>query len=113
MLQIARPLANETIESAAIALLEAESANDITGILLNTCLARAEASRGAVLLGANRSMMLARFNGGLSIAAARQAGGSTSTATATQRRSGAEIGRNDPCFCGSGKKYKKCHGANA
>ena len=21
-------------------------------------------------------------------------------------------GRNDPCFCGSGKKYKKCHGAN-
>jgi preprotein translocase subunit SecA len=47
------------------------------------------------------------------LAAARQAGGSTSTATTTQRRSGAEIGRNDPCFCGSGKKYKKCHGANA
>ena len=46
------------------------------------------------------------------LAAARQAGGSTATATATQRRSGAEIGRNDPCFCGSGKKYKKCHGAN-
>jgi preprotein translocase subunit SecA len=22
------------------------------------------------------------------------------------------IGRNDPCFCGSGKKYKKCHGQN-
>jgi preprotein translocase subunit SecA len=21
------------------------------------------------------------------------------------------IGRNDPCYCGSGKKYKKCHGA--
>jgi uncharacterized protein len=20
-------------------------------------------------------------------------------------------GRNDPCYCGSGKKYKKCHGA--
>jgi uncharacterized protein YecA (UPF0149 family) len=20
-------------------------------------------------------------------------------------------GRNDPCWCGSGKKYKKCHGA--
>jgi PAS domain S-box-containing protein len=73
MLQIARPLANETIESAAIALLEAESVNDITGILLNTCLARAEASRGAVLLGADRSMMLARFHGGLSITAAYQA----------------------------------------
>ncbi len=23
---------------------------------------------------------------------------------------GAKIGRNDPCFCGSGKKYKNCHG---
>ncbi len=23
----------------------------------------------------------------------------------------AEIGRNDPCWCGSGKKFKKCHGA--
>ncbi len=23
-----------------------------------------------------------------------------------------KIGRNDPCTCGSGKKYKKCHGAN-
>ena len=26
-------------------------------------------------------------------------------------RSGAKIGRNDPCPCGSGKKYKKCCGA--
>jgi preprotein translocase subunit SecA len=25
----------------------------------------------------------------------------------------AKIGRNDPCFCGSGKKYKNCHGATA
>ena len=23
------------------------------------------------------------------------------------------VGRNDPCPCGSGKKYKKCHGAGA
>jgi preprotein translocase subunit SecA len=22
-----------------------------------------------------------------------------------------DIGRNDPCWCGSGKKYKRCHGA--
>jgi preprotein translocase subunit SecA len=27
--------------------------------------------------------------------------------------SGAKVGRNDPCPCGSGKKYKKCHGAAA
>ena len=23
---------------------------------------------------------------------------------------GARLGRNDPCYCGSGLKYKKCHG---
>ena len=28
-------------------------------------------------------------------------------------RAGAKVGRNDPCPCGSGKKFKKCHGANA
>jgi preprotein translocase subunit SecA len=27
------------------------------------------------------------------------------------RREGPRVGRNDPCWCGSGKKYKKCHGA--
>jgi preprotein translocase subunit SecA len=39
----------------------------------------------------------------------REAGG-----TAVQQRRVDEhdqIGRNDPCWCGSGKKYKKCHGA--
>ncbi|MDP9339886.1 MAG: preprotein translocase subunit SecA [Acidobacteriota bacterium] len=28
-------------------------------------------------------------------------------------RAAAKVGRNDPCPCGSGKKYKKCHGVNA
>ncbi|KXJ59130.1 MAG: preprotein translocase subunit SecA [Alteromonas sp. Nap_26] len=28
----------------------------------------------------------------------------------TQVRDGAKVGRNDPCPCGSGKKYKQCHG---
>ena len=27
-------------------------------------------------------------------------------------RKGAKVGRNDPCPCGSGKKYKKCCGRN-
>jgi tetratricopeptide (TPR) repeat protein len=29
----------------------------------------------------------------------------------TVRRVEPKLGRNDPCHCGSGKKYKKCHGA--
>jgi preprotein translocase subunit SecA len=28
----------------------------------------------------------------------------------TYRREGKKIGRNDPCWCGSGKKFKQCHG---
>jgi len=28
-------------------------------------------------------------------------------------RAGDKVGRNDPCPCGSGKKYKKCCGANS
>jgi preprotein translocase subunit SecA len=31
----------------------------------------------------------------------------------TQKREGVKIGRNDPCPCGSGKKYKKCCGLSA
>ena len=30
-----------------------------------------------------------------------------------QKRKEAKVGRNDPCPCGSGKKYKKCHGIEA
>ncbi len=33
-------------------------------------------------------------------------------ATAPIRRTQPKVGRNDPCPCGSGKKYKKCHGIN-
>ncbi len=42
--------------------------------------------------------------------ASRQGGGDSSEAS--QRRTGEKVGRNDPCPCGSGKKYKKCHGAS-
>ena len=38
-----------------------------------------------------------------------QTGGGTATATAVNEHK--DVGRNDPCWCGSGKKFKKCHGA--
>jgi preprotein translocase subunit SecA len=31
----------------------------------------------------------------------------------TVKHEGPKVGRNDPCPCGSGKKYKKCHGTAA
>ncbi|MFA6958790.1 MAG: preprotein translocase subunit SecA [Thermoanaerobaculia bacterium] len=37
----------------------------------------------------------------------------SSEAAMPQKRKEAKVGRNDPCPCGSGKKYKKCHGVEA
>jgi preprotein translocase subunit SecA len=64
---------------------------------------------------------IAAAGAGANVAAA-QMGGSVSTgsfggggAVATQQQRVTserdKIGRNDPCWCGSGKKFKKCHGA--
>jgi preprotein translocase subunit SecA len=44
---------------------------------------------------------------------ARMAGSGDQAPVQQVKREGAKIGRNDPCPCGSGKKYKKCHGAAA
>ncbi|MGD0786858.1 MAG: preprotein translocase subunit SecA [Terracidiphilus sp.] len=43
--------------------------------------------------------------------AAASLAGAGAASQPTQRRTGEKVGRNDPCPCGSGKKYKKCHGA--
>ena len=43
-------------------------------------------------------------------------GGGSGTAVAEKQapvKVGPKIGRNDPCPCGSGKKYKHCHGKDA
>ena len=44
---------------------------------------------------------------------ARMAGAGDRQSVQQVVRGSAKIGRNDPCPCGSGKKYKKCCGANA
>jgi preprotein translocase subunit SecA len=46
--------------------------------------------------------------GAVATSFAPQTGG---TATATVVNDHKDVGRNDPCWCGSGKKFKKCHGA--
>jgi preprotein translocase subunit SecA len=42
---------------------------------------------------------------------ARMAGSGDQQPVQQVVRGGDKVGRNDPCPCGSGKKYKKCHGA--
>jgi preprotein translocase subunit SecA len=50
---------------------------------------------------------------GAAVTAGAIGGGATAVATQQQRIASEwdKVGRNDPCPCGSGKKYKKCHGA--
>jgi preprotein translocase subunit SecA len=42
----------------------------------------------------------------------KEAHGGEGAAVQTYKREQPKVGRNDPCPCGSGKKYKKCHGTN-
>ena len=44
---------------------------------------------------------------------ARMAGATNGNKPQQVVRGSAKVGRNDPCPCGSGKKYKKCHGVTA
>ncbi|MDQ3937304.1 MAG: SEC-C metal-binding domain-containing protein, partial [Chloroflexota bacterium] len=44
-------------------------------------------------------------HGDQAVAGAGTAGAGTAGA------SGPKLGRNEPCWCGSGKKFKRCHGS--
>jgi preprotein translocase subunit SecA len=53
-------------------------------------------------------------SGGVDVAAAQVAGpgnGGAEVVETVVKDEHDKLGRNDPCWCGSGKKYKKCHGA--
>jgi preprotein translocase subunit SecA len=57
---------------------------------------------------------IAAAAGGVAEAGGEYAEGNYEAPEPVQQRrvdSDQQIGRNDPCWCGSGKKYKKCHGA--
>ena len=45
------------------------------------------------------------------LAHARMAGASAESTAVKQVVRGTKVGRNEPCPCGSGKKYKRCHGS--
>ncbi len=52
--------------------------------------------------------------GAIDVAAAESAGpgnGGSDVVETVVKDEHDKVGRNDPCWCGSGKKYKKCHGA--
>jgi preprotein translocase subunit SecA len=91
-------------ESASNQLQQAPSPNGGNGAMSyeHQSLAGAEAILAA---GGTSTAASAGYGGG---------GGSVSTPIAPKPKVNSEIeniGRNDPCWCGSGKKFKKCHGA--
>jgi preprotein translocase subunit SecA len=51
---------------------------------------------------------IAAAGGGEAVAAGVPSAGGVQTVHASPHE---KLGRNDPCWCGSGKKFKKCHGA--
>jgi preprotein translocase subunit SecA len=58
------------------------------------------------------SEAIAAAGAGAGVTAGALGGGATAVATQQRVVSDKEkVGRNDPCWCGSGKKFKKCHGA--
>jgi preprotein translocase subunit SecA len=54
---------------------------------------------------------IAAAGGAATAVAAAPSGNGGSFAQAPAVNEHKDIGRNDPCWCGSGKKYKRCHGA--
>ena len=82
---------------------------------------RRSARRSSLVLNDPTSEAVPAFVGGARSAAspagasARQPArvGGDDAAVKTVRRDEPKVGRNEPCPCGSGRKYKKCHGAAA
>ena len=73
---------------------------------------RPAARRAAPMtLSAGASSASPAFPGAASAAPKPARTGGDDATVKTIRRDEPKIGRNDPCYCGSGKKYKKCHGA--
>ena len=94
-----------TTEEAA-QLEQAQAAAEGNGSLRYEHEAVAGADAIAQSAGGNgQTMASAAVAGGLSAAS-----GSVSTQQIVKSEQ-EQIGRNEPCWCGSGKKFKKCHGA--
>src|SRR6476661_7940006 len=109
-------------EEVVLTLFHAQLAPEEANELQRAQQAQAQALNGGGLqyehesLAGAEAMLAAGGASTGSTATMSVAGGSATTSTAgaprpivnTERDN---IGRNDPCWCGSGKKFKKCHGA--
>jgi preprotein translocase subunit SecA len=81
--------------------------------MLNAPAAEAVPAFAAARSGAAAAAAAAPIPRGLAPRPSRPARTGGDDVIRTVRREEPKVGRNDPCPCGSGKKYKKCHGAAA
>jgi len=81
-------------------------------IQLNPAAPREEQRREPAQMNAQHQQVQSTFSGDSSRrqAAASATQKATTGDAVTVRRTMPKIGRNDPCPCGSGKKFKNCHG---
>ncbi len=75
---------------------------------------RAEEEEAPIAVGEGRARPVglpSRRNPNMNYSYGAAAAGGQDAKVETVHRQAPKVGRNDPCPCGSGKKYKKCHGA--
>ena len=88
--------------------------HDVTHTIFRVSVAPASASRRAAADGAKRDRGARPRVEGDAAGPGHRRRAATGRATAARPSpcaTGPKIGRNDPCWCGSGKKFKRCHGA--
>jgi len=74
---------------------------------------RREAAMARMKFEHEKASAMAEAEGKTEAQSGQSAGGNASAGGQTQQpqvRQGQKVGRNEPCPCGSGKKYKHCHG---
>ena len=87
--------------------LKATIRHDVTHTIFRVTVAREPAPARPRRMLESRPEMAAVGGGVAAATATATAGGGQGQPV----RAGPKVGRNDPCWCGSGKKYKRCHGA--
>ena len=109
--QVGRAMRGEDVDTEALAALAAER-DEQDGLLpAHDAPLPADALEviGGVLagIGVNDAMLSRVMAGALPVEPPE---GYSSDPTGTVTRDDPKVGRNDPCPCGSGRKFKKCHG---
>jgi preprotein translocase subunit SecA len=103
-----RPVINEDVAAAPRPAPRRAAPITMNKPEASPVLVGARAAAGAPVASSNAP---AEFGGGGGTPRPARTGGDD--VIKTVRRDEPKVGRNDPCPCGSGKKYKKCHGTAA